>query len=122
MAIVACVWFALGIRQAHDVSRATSLISSGAVSSDAGYHRALDSLQAASTLNPDREVDILRGEATFEHSDPLAAQRILRAVTRSEPENLEAWLWLAKSAGTDRQLAFNALLRVRALEPVLPTS
>jgi predicted Zn-dependent protease len=122
VAIAACAWFVLGIRQAHDLSSATSLISSGRVASDAQYERALALLRGARALNPDQEVNILRGEAALNHGDPQAAQRILWAVTRSEPRNLEAWLWLAKASNGNRQLVLGALTRVRALEPILPTS
>ncbi len=121
VAIVACAWFVVGIRQAHDVSQAISLISSGRVTSHVQFERALALLRGARALNPDQAVNILRGEAALEHGDAQTAQRILRTVTRSEPRNLDAWLWLAKSAGTDRQLFFQALKRVRALEPILPT-
>lgn len=122
VAIVACAWFVVGIRQAHDTASATSLISSGRLTSDVQYKRALALLRGARALNPDQEVNILRGEATFEHGDPQAAQRILRAVTRSEPRNIEAWLALAKASNGNRQLFFGALTRVRELEPILPTS
>ena len=122
VAIAACAWFVVGIRQAHDVSRATSLISSGRLRSDVQYERALALLRGARALNPDQEVNILRGQATLEHGDPRAAQRILRTVTRSEPRNLEAWLWLAKASNGSSALFFGALTRVRELEPILPTN
>jgi predicted Zn-dependent protease len=107
------------VRQAHGTDGATTILSRGArITADQARH--VDSLLAgARPLNPDREVDILRGEAALERGQTQTAQRILGQVARAEPQNLEAWLWLAHSAGSNRPLFYRALVQVRKLEPVV---
>jgi thioredoxin-like negative regulator of GroEL len=117
LSLLACVWFSIAIRQAHDTARASAIVSDGAPTG-ARQEREVSSLvDAARLLNPDKEIDVLLGEAEIEHGDYLRARHVLEAVTRSEPENIEAWLWLAHSATNDRSLLFIALLHVRQLDP-----
>jgi predicted Zn-dependent protease len=82
--------------------------------------RARAALDAASTLNPDRTVDLDRALLWLERSQPLKARRIALSVTHAEPENLEAWVRVAQSAGSDPSLFKLALDRVSALEPRRP--
>lgn len=119
LALVVCAWFALGVRQAHGTDGAMAILSQGSRIT-AAQARHVDSLLAdARTLNPDGEVDILRGRAALSRGQIQTAQRILGQVARAEPQNLEAWLWLAHSAGSNRMLFYRALVRVRKLEPVV---
>jgi predicted Zn-dependent protease len=120
LALVVCAWFALGARQAIDTSRASATVSGSSKLSSAQARHMLALLDDAGTLNPDRNVDILRGEALQASGNPQAARRVLTAVTREEPENLEAWVGLAKASGSNATLLFNDLRRVRQLEPRLP--
>jgi predicted Zn-dependent protease len=120
VALVVCAWFALGARQAVNTSRASSIISGAGRMSSAEVHKAFTFLDDAGTLNPDRQVDILRGRAFLARRNAQAARRVLTAVTRAEPQNVEAWLWLARASGTNAALLADSLERVRALEPLLP--
>jgi hypothetical protein len=120
VARVACAWFGLGAHQAIDSSRAAAIVAEGGRISPAASRRAVALARGADTLNPDREVDILRAAALLERGDGAGARQILTSVTRAEPQNLEAWLWLARASAGDPKLVLAALRRVRALEPRLP--
>jgi Flp pilus assembly protein TadD len=100
--ILACAWFGLGIRQAHEINAAKAIISQKSLSS-AEAKRAAAHLDSADTLNPDREVAVLRGAlAVAEGNNPLA-RRVLLPVIRQEPKNLEAWLAYARATGDEPQ-------------------
>jgi predicted Zn-dependent protease len=94
-AAVICAWFAVGIRQARDTSRASAVINSSASITPADRAHAGSLLKAAGWLNPDRQVDILRGQLASFTGDVPGAVAILSRVTRSEPTNLQAWAALA---------------------------
>lgn len=116
-AVVVCAWFAVGIRQAHEVARATNLIEPSHALTATQLH-AIDSwLHSARALNPDTEVDILRGRAAIKAGQTQLAQRILEGVTRKEPQNLEAWIWLAGAALGDPPVAHRAVAQIEALDP-----
>ncbi len=64
VAAVACAWFALGVRQAHDTDAATALVDGAKLS--ASQARKADSLlKSAAALNPDREIDLLRAQVAL---------------------------------------------------------
>ena len=98
VAVAAAAWFALGIRQSIDTSRASALITGPAPLSAKDVSRASSLLHSASTLNPDRTVDILRGQLAIDQHRPAAAVAMLESVTRAEPQNLSAWVQLAYAA------------------------
>ena len=105
-ALSVAAWFAIGTRQAHGTDGATAIVTSARTISAAQARRADALLHEAELLNPDQEVSILRGAAILEAGHELAAQRIFEAVTRAEPQNLEAWLWLARASGTNEPLFY----------------
>jgi predicted Zn-dependent protease len=119
LSLVACAWFVLGSRQAVDTQRATAIVSGAGSIDGADAARAATLLRAAGTLNPDRTLDILRGQLLIERNQPRAAERILRGVTRDEPMNLVAWAQLAIAAtnGHDSQTASRAARAVIELQP-----
>jgi predicted Zn-dependent protease len=119
-ALIVCAWFALGIRQAHDVGRATAIVSAQASASATQAHEVNSLLTNARSLNPDQEVQVLRGRIALERGDPKRAIQLLTGVTQAEPSNLDGWVWLARASGGDRSLFARALARVRELEPVVP--
>lgn len=120
LALVVCAWFALGARQAINTSRASAIVSGASKLSSAEASRTLALLHDAGTLNPDRNVDILRGQAYLASGNAQVARRVLSAVTREEPQNVEGWLWLAHASGTNAALFTSSLVHVRQLEPRLP--
>jgi len=115
LAVVVCAWFGLGIRQAHDLAAATAIINADTVSSAQAAH-ASSLLHAAGTLNPDRTVDILRGDLALDVNDLAGARRALLPVVKAEPENLVAWFALAQASTDDPRtaaMAYSALARLR---------
>ena len=117
VAIVVIAWFALGVHQAHDVAHATSVVGASRTLTPT-QARAVDGwLDSARTLNPDREVDILRARAAIGAGRVRLAQGILERVVRAEPENLEAWIWLGGAALGDPPLAHRALTQIDKLDP-----
>jgi hypothetical protein len=90
-AVIVCAWFVLGARQAHEIDQATNIVTVPRQSA-AKLRAAARDLHAAALLNPDRTVDILRARVAIEQGRPTQARRILTAVTRAEPDNLEAWI------------------------------
>jgi predicted Zn-dependent protease len=119
LAAVACAWYALGIRQAQDMQRATSLINGPSSLTPAQARHARTLLHSARTLNPDLTVDILRGELALDQGHPAVAVRALQSVTRREPQNLQAWVQLtfASAKAGDRALTVSAARHVSALFP-----
>jgi predicted Zn-dependent protease len=115
--LLACAWFAVGIRQAHDTAAATSIISRhGAPSARQAAH-ARSLLQAADTLNPDSQVELLRARLAFLEGDRTSATRSVLTVVGEEPENVQAWLLLAEVANDNKRLADRALINVVRLDP-----
>lgn len=98
LALVVCAWFALGIRQAHDTSQATAILSAGGGVSSAQAPHVDSLLRAAKTLNPDSQVDLLRGRLAVIENDRPRAVQILEDVVRREPMNLQGWLLLAEAS------------------------
>lgn len=116
-AIVVCAWFAVGVRQAHDTVAAAAIVSGGHRLSAAAAARAASLLSGAATLNPDRQVGLLRAELAAERGRRALAQRLVLTVTHAEPRNPQAWLLLTK-VGTPYQGAV-AVQRLAKLAPVV---
>lgn len=116
IAVVACAWFVLGLRQAHDVNEATNLLSGSSHIDRRDGVRVASLLHSAQLLNPDRQVEMLRAQLADERGDRTRAEAILRRVVAAEPLNALAWVQLARSAtnGQTLRLAF------RHLEQLVP--
>ena len=97
-AVVLCAWFALGTVQAHDENRATALIDGSGTPSPALTARILNLLDTAGTLNPDRDIALLRSQAQTRAGRDAAAVRTAEGVARAEPLNIDAWTVLAFAA------------------------
>ncbi len=121
VAIAGCAWFVLGLVQARDTFSAGQIVSGLSRLTPAQSARAGDLLSTAGTLNPDRQVGLLRAELRLHHADRRRAAAILRAVVRDEPDNVAAWDLLgAALSGIDPAGARAANARVRALVPPVP--
>ncbi len=113
--MVVCAWFVVGIRQAHGIDQATSLLS-GATPLTAGQAAHVRSLlDQAHTLNPDRAVDVLRARLALAQGDSAAARRILFGVIHSEPKYLDAWIWYARASTGNPVAFFAAQIGIRRL-------
>jgi predicted Zn-dependent protease len=116
-AIVVSAWFALGIHQAHEVAHATNVIGASRTLTVTKARAIESSLDSASRLDPDKELDILRARAAIKAGQPRDAQRILEGVVRAEPSNLEGWIWLAGAALGNPPVAHRALAQIDKLDP-----
>jgi predicted Zn-dependent protease len=116
IAILACAWFALGIRQAHDTNAAQSILA-GATSITPGQaSRAQSLIEGAKALNPDKLVTLLQGRLYQLRHETARAARTYEQVTKDEPMNVEGWIALGGVAGSP-QLALHALGEVALLAP-----
>ena len=116
LAVVACAWFALATQQAREVSRATA-IAEGPGSLRARQAEQADSLLAsASTLNPDRQIDLLRGLVALDRSQRARAIEIFQRLTRAEPLNVNAWVDLARAGLGDSAMVDRAVVNIARLD------
>ena len=115
LALIACAWFALGFRQARDTDRASTIVSAAALTPNQTA-QAASLLRAAATLNPDREVDMLRGRLALRVNDRVRAVQTFEQVSREEPMNIEPWVWLTRSA-TSAKIFASALAAIGRLAP-----
>lgn len=120
VALVACAWFALGVRQTRDTQRAAAILARPGTLTTAQAAQVATLLSHAGTLNPDRQVQLLRAELVLREGHPPAARAIVLGVLSSEPQNIDAWAALARSSRGDPQTFRLALRRARALAPVVP--
>jgi Flp pilus assembly protein TadD len=104
-ALAVSTWFALGCVQARDTGRAGSLVAGSARLSAARAAEVRSLLDSAGTLNPDRQVDLVRAHLAFDEHDYGTAIAILESVTRSEPQNVFAWSQLGYTAGAGGRLS-----------------
>lgn len=93
--VVMTAWFVLGARQAHEIKAATTIVARGASAGPRALAQVQPELSAAAVLNPDSEIDILRGRAALSEGRSRDGRQILAQVARSEPLNLDGWIWLA---------------------------
>jgi predicted Zn-dependent protease len=121
LAIVACAWYVLGIRQAHDTAAATALLARGTPVTAAEAARADALLHVAAQLNPDQQVVILRAQVAYDRGDRRRAEQLLAPVVRDEPRNAVAWLWVARAA-PDPMTFKRALASIGRLVPQVPAS
>lgn len=116
VAVLAGAWFVVGVRQAHDIDVADTIITAPA-HSPGQLRSATSRLQAAAFLNPDRTVDILRGRIAIDEGQVARARHILKTVVGAEPQNLEAWIWFT-GANLGRPAAAVGSRRIAALDPL----
>ncbi|HEX3688723.1 MAG TPA: hypothetical protein VHV28_03475 [Solirubrobacteraceae bacterium] len=116
VAVAACAWFVLGARQSHAVDQATNVVEATAPTPGQLRAAAAD-LRSASFMNPDRTLDILQARVAIRQQRLAQARRILSAVTRAEPQNLEAWIWFT-GANLGRRAGSLGRARITALDPL----
>ncbi len=121
VAVIICAWFALGAVQARDQNHATDLIDSFATPTPALTARILSMLDTAHTLNPDRNVDLLRAQALTRSGYPSAGLRVAQRVVVAEPLNINAWTVLGFAARPAHPAQFRlAERKLRELAPPVP--
>jgi hypothetical protein len=117
VAVIACAWFVVGIRQAHDTAAATSIITHRGGLSAAQVAHARSLLGAAQSLNPDSQVELVRGRLDLIEHDLMAARRSIEGVLRREPLNLQGWALLAQTVNGDRRLLTLTIINIARLDP-----
>jgi len=120
VALAACAWYALGIREAHETDRATAIVSASTPLSTEQVREASSLLSSAMVLTPDTTPDVLRGQLERDQGLLAQARATLGRVVEREPENVVAWLWLAKSSTGSPRTGIGALLQVSRLMPAVP--
>jgi hypothetical protein len=119
VAVLACAWFALGVRQAHDTDAATSLIGAGgsaALRAGVAAHAA-SLLRAAGQLNPDRTVDLLRSQLDVRQGHSAQGRAVALSVTQAEPQNIQAWIAYGRASPDDPAGFGEALRHLNELAP-----
>jgi predicted Zn-dependent protease len=112
-------WLGVGLYQWSNEDRGRRLIEPAARATPAQADRADRFLRRAGRLSPDQGPQIARGIAALEAGRREVARRILLAVTRAEPRNIEAWAWLRNVAleTDDRALVALTTRRIEELRP-----
>lgn len=122
LAVAGCAWYVIGIRQAQAVDQATRIVAGGSALTVADAHHASNLLASAKFLNPDRQVDVLRAEVLLVRGHLPAARRILLQVVEAEPDNVSAWLTLAKASVNDTRDFYAAAYAIHHLIPPVPAA
>jgi hypothetical protein len=117
VAAAVIAWFALGIRQSHDLNVANDRLSSAQTLSPAEAHQVASRLDRAGQLNPDTSVDLARSTLALHLGDAARARAIALSVTRAEPDNIDAWLTYASASGHDPQAFASALRHLTMIAP-----
>lgn len=121
LSLVVTVWFAIGVRQAHEENVAAGIADNFRLLDPQQIAAAEAAADRAANLNPDQHIDVLRAEIALHRSDRASASRILDRVVAEEPQDIEAWSLLAAARrGIDPAGARLAQARVRALAPQVP--
>lgn len=117
VALVACAWFALGLRQSTELNRATALLSGSGSLSRGQANRIRGLLDAAGTLNPDRQVEIMRGVLAEGQNQTRQALAIFERIVQAEPMNLSAWAYLTQAGLNNASVVRRAVAHIAELDP-----
>jgi predicted Zn-dependent protease len=121
LAVVACAWFVIGVIQSDNQSRATALINGGGTPTHAQTSQIEHWLDRAGTLNPDRNIDLLRAQAEVRADQSARALVLMKRVVRAEPSNADAWVVFGFAAQSQSPaLARLAHAEVLKLAPPVP--
>ena len=120
LAVVACAWFALGVRAFREVASVNRLLGGGARLTAVQAHAARAELDRASLLNPDQEINFLRAQVAERSGDRDRALMIAEILTRREPQNVNAWLLVSILTKPGSAAYQQAEARLRALAPPVP--
>lgn len=122
LGVLCCAWFALSARQAHELATASAIVESGQRLSPGQVRHAMALLDAAATLNPDPQVDVVRGELAAAEGQLARARRILAGVIRREPRNLAAFEAYARASTDNERAYFAAQVGIGRLVRFFPPS
>ncbi|MEA2364752.1 MAG: hypothetical protein QOI32_264 [Thermoleophilaceae bacterium] len=120
LALVVLAWLAVGLRNARSEAEAVRLIGTSVRTVPLEQlDRAGDDYRSADRLNASSDPDLHLAALENFTGHPRRAIRLLREVTRREPENFDAWFLMAGvAAKRDPSLAARAEARARELNPL----
>jgi hypothetical protein len=121
-ALLACIWFGIGVRATHDESVVSALLADHSTLSQSQATGAEARLADAGFLNPDESVSTLRAIVQTRAGHVRAAIATALGVVRAHPQDISAWLVLEYlvSGGVDPALHRLAAARSLALAPPVP--
>lgn len=93
-AVLACAWFALAVRSAHELSRVSAIVGRPRGITAAQAAAAQAALRRAAVLDPDREIDVLRSQVELHAGQARRALATALAFVHQEPQNPANWLVL----------------------------
>jgi hypothetical protein len=116
--VVIALWFLLGARQAHQLTRAMTIVQSQRLTASQAA-AAARLLRSAHTLNPDRSVVLAQAQLADRRGQFNRALRLADSVADAEPMNAHAWYAVAQyaAAADDTPLERSSFVHVRALVP-----
>lgn len=121
LAVAACAWFVIGVIQSNNESRATTLIDGAGPPTPAQTAQIQNWLDTARTLNPDRNIDLLRAQADVRAGQSAKALVLMKRVVRDEPRNANAWIVFGFAAQAQSPaLARMAHAQLAKLAPPVP--
>lgn len=117
LALLACGWFVVGIRQNHELDGASAIVAAASPVDAAQARHGAALLRSAAFLDPDKQVAVVRAQLDDARGELPAARALLRSVVASEPDNVQAWLALESSSAGDPREFYLAALRIQQLVP-----
>jgi len=121
VAVVACAWYILQIRELNERERVTAFVDQHTRITEAQAKAADATLANAQFLNPDQLVRSLRAVVATKAGDRSRAIAIAEAIVRREPLNYGTWEFVAYLfAGTDSRTLRVAQAHIRMLVPSVP--
>jgi predicted Zn-dependent protease len=121
LAVAACAWFVIGVIQSDNESRANAAINGGGTPTLAQTAQIEHWLDSARTLNPDRNIDLLRAQAEVRAGQSAKALALMKRVVRDEPRSADAWIVFGFAAQSQSPaLARHAHAEVLKLAPPVP--
>ncbi len=121
IAVVACAWYILQIRELSERDRITAFVNQHTKISEAQAKAADATLDDAQFLNPDQAVSSLRSVVATRVGDRSRALAIAEAIARREPLNYGTWEFVAYLLeGTHSPMLRLAKAHIRMLVPSVP--
>ena len=118
VAVAVAGWLGVQAVGAHGDAEVTRITLSERTPSAQQRARASMLIDRMERLNPDERPEQLRGLVAYRAGDMRRATAIFAAITRREPENLQAWALLSRAAERyDPSLAATARERMAELAP-----
>jgi len=117
VAIVLIAWFGLMYRNYRVGADAADRVIVHPDMGDAAFARSMDDLRSAETLDPSTEWSVTRANYLLLR-DKATALIVARSIVDKEPDNLAAWVAVAKAAdGRDPVLLRRANAAIQRLNP-----